>query len=108
MSKSKEVQIAHINKILELSAKHPDCEIKFIADNNGGDYGWTEQCITRVELSDYYLKNDDQILLDEDDIRDAISDTIEVIGGMTDIELNEQIDDIYKKEVSEIIAVYTN
>ena len=108
MSKSKEIQIKHIERILELSAKHPDCEIKFMADNSGEDFGWTEQCITRVELSDYYLKNDDRILLDEDDIKDAISDTIEVIGGMTDIELNEQIDDIYKKEVSTVIAVYTN
>lgn len=101
-------QLEFLKLTVRLAEANPNTKIKFFTSCEEllDDCAWVEHQITSVSVEDYYLHNDERILIDEDDIRNAIAERFEDDVEHTDEEIEKKIDEIYKEEVTQVIAVY--
>lgn len=100
-------QLEFLKLAVQLAEANPNMKIKIFTscEELSDDYAWQEQKIYSVSVEDYYLHNDERILIDEDDIRNAIAERFEDDVEYTDEEIEKMIDEIYKEEVTKVIAI---
>ena len=104
-----------IDKLIELKKENPELPIKIMVDYEvfGGDYGYWEGKIFKIDI-DFYCVLGDRIYLGEDEIREELEEMFiddntnmsdEDFAVLIDKKWNEKID---KNEVQKAIIVYIN
>ena len=85
-------QLEFLKLAVQLAEANPNMKIKVFTNYEelSDDYAWQEQKIYSVSVEDYYLHNDERILIDEDDIRDAIAERFEDDVEHTDEEIEKK------------------
>jgi hypothetical protein len=103
-----------LQEILDLKKANPEMDIHFCIDSDElGEYGWIVHKIIRVEISPWY-REDERILVDEDDILNKFYDDIDEATGyvlgekkLSDEEFEKRAQAMYAEKVKKAILVFT-
>lgn len=94
---------------IDLIEKNPGLPVRVLAafDEMSPDHGWTAVELTRAEVIDWF-EDGDTIYDDECQIKEIIADNLcDDNTHLTDEEFEKLVEETYKKDVRQVIAVWT-